>query len=154
MIEEGRIVHEVRYPHPIADVWQALTDPAALAAWLMPNDFSLAVGRRFRFDAAPGFGIIDAEVLEVAAPHVLRCRWTIDGTPTTVTFRLDRDGAGTILRLEHEGLAAGPGASFDDGWGHKLDHDLPLVLSGSRDRGAATDGPDGLAHHPDLEPRA
>ena len=26
-------------PHPPERVWQALTDPALLARWLMPNDF-------------------------------------------------------------------------------------------------------------------
>src|SRR5258708_14103951 len=34
-------------------VWRALTDPAELAAWLMPNDFSAREGARFRLDARP-----------------------------------------------------------------------------------------------------
>jgi DNA-binding transcriptional ArsR family regulator len=37
------------YPHPIEKVWAATTDPAALAVWLMTNDFELRVGKRFRF---------------------------------------------------------------------------------------------------------
>jgi len=152
VIEDGRVVHEVRYPHPVTAVWQALTDPAALASWLMPNDFDAAVGRRFRFDAAPGFGIVDGEVLDVDAPRLLRCRWTIDGMPTTVTFRLRADGTGTVLRLEHDGLPPGPALSFDGGWGSKLADDLGLVLAGTRDPAAAfTDR--GLVRHPDLAPQ-
>ena len=53
MIEGDRVIHEARYPHPPERVWRALTDRAELAAWLMPNDFSLREGARFRFDARP-----------------------------------------------------------------------------------------------------
>ena len=35
------------YAHPIGKVWAALTDPAALAEWLMVNDFEPQVGKRF-----------------------------------------------------------------------------------------------------------
>lgn len=129
MIDGGRIVHEVRYPHPVAEVWHALTDSAALAAWLMPNDFAPEAGHRFRLDARPEFGFIDGEVIDVKPPHLLRCRWTVEGVPTTLTIWLEADGAGTVVRLEHSGLPTGPRASFDGGWGSKLGHDLVLVLA-------------------------
>ena len=48
MIDGDRVVHEVRYGHPVQAVWHALTDPAELAAWLMPTDFAPEPGRRFR----------------------------------------------------------------------------------------------------------
>jgi uncharacterized protein YndB with AHSA1/START domain len=51
----------VVYPHPIDQVWAALTSSAALAAWLMPNDFQPEVGHTFTFTTkpAPGFdGIV------------------------------------------------------------------------------------------------
>ncbi|MGH9019056.1 MAG: SRPBCC family protein, partial [Acidimicrobiales bacterium] len=99
MIRDGLVVHRTRYPHPVPAVWEALTDPAALAAWLMPNDFAPVVGHRFRLDSRPGFDVIEAEVLDVEPRHLLRCRWTIDGVPTTVTFRLEADGDGTVLEL-------------------------------------------------------
>ena len=134
MIDGDRVVHEVRYPHPVPAVWQALTERAALAAWLMPNDFAAMAGHRFRLDARPEFGFIDGEVLDVAPPHLLRCRWLVEGTPTTVTIRLRPDGHGTLLQLEHVGLRAGPRGSFDGGWGDKLRHDLPTVLAGGREQ--------------------
>jgi uncharacterized protein YndB with AHSA1/START domain len=131
VIEGGRIVHEMRYPHPVQAVWHALTDPASLSAWLMPTDFVPAVGRRFTLDARPEFGFIDGEVLDIRPPHLLRCRWTVEGVPTTVTIRLQADGTGgTLLRLEHAGLPDRPGTLFDGGWGAKLTHDLELVLNG------------------------
>jgi len=152
VIEGERIVHEVRYPHPVSAVWRALTDRPELASWLMPNDFAPAVGARFRFDAAPGFGYVDGEVLVVDPPHILSCRWVIEGRPTTVTFQLHADGGDTVLRLEHEGLEAGPAASFDGGWGSKLDYDLPLVITGGRDPAAVVER-GGLLQHPALPAR-
>ncbi len=135
MIDGDRVVHEIRYPHPVAAVWDAVTEQAALAAWLMPNDFAAAAGHRFRLDARPEFGFIDGEVLDVAPPHLLRCRWLVEGTATTVTIRLQAEGNGTLLRLEHTGLPAGPRGSFDGGWGDKLRHDLAAVLAGHDPRG-------------------
>jgi uncharacterized protein YndB with AHSA1/START domain len=150
MIDGDRVVQEHRYPHPVEAVWHALTDPDALAAWLMPNDFALVVGHRFRLDARPEFGFIDGEVLEVAPPTLLRCRWTVDGVPTTLTVRLQAEGDGTLLRLEQAGLGPEKGANFDGGWGEKLGRDLELVLAGARDP-ARTRLDGGLYRHPDLE---
>jgi uncharacterized protein YndB with AHSA1/START domain len=150
VIDGDSVVHEVHYAHPVEAVWQALTDPAALAAWLMPNDFAPAVGHHFRLDSRPDFGFIDGEVVEIDPPHLLRCRWTVDGVPTTVTVRLRADGRGTLLRLEHVGLGPEPSASFDGGWGSKLHHDLGLVLAGDRDP-ARSRVDQGLYRHADLE---
>ena len=66
-------------PYPIDVVWQALTDPAALADWVMPVEgFAPVVGQRFRFLAkpVPGWdGVINCEVLTVQAPERLVIRW-------------------------------------------------------------------------------
>ena len=138
MIDGDRVVHEIRYPHPVQAVWRALTDPASLSAWLMPTDFAPAAGHRFRLDARPEFGIIDGEVVDISPPHLLRCRWTMQGVPTTVT-----------VRLEHAGLPEGLNASWDGGWGAKLAHDLALVLAGTRDP-ARSRVEEGLHRHPEL----
>ena len=47
----AELLFEVTYPHSPERVWRALTDPKALAAWLMPNDFAPVVGHRFTFRA-------------------------------------------------------------------------------------------------------
>jgi uncharacterized protein YndB with AHSA1/START domain len=119
--EQGSVVHEVRFPHPVERVWDAIVDPDALAQWLMPNDFEPRVGHRFHFDAGPPRGEIEAEVLEVDAPHRMRLRWMIDDTPTTVTITLRADDGGTVLRLEHAGIPSDPRPDFDTGWVEKFE---------------------------------
>ncbi len=128
MIDGTRVVHEVRYPHPPERVWRALTDPAELSAWLMPNDFTAEEGARFRLDARPDhLEPFDCEVLEMDPPRRLRTRWVVGGEPTTVTFELRAD---------------------DGGWGAKFTIDLRDVLDGGRDPAAATRDATGLTHHP------
>lgn len=68
------------YRHPTDDVWAALTDPRALAEWLMPvTDFELRVGERFRFQFDPErlcpTGIVDCEILEIDPPRRIVWSW-------------------------------------------------------------------------------
>ncbi len=95
------------YPHPRERVWRALTDSAALAEWLMPNDFEPTVGHRFTFrtDPAPGFdGIVHCEVLELAPPERLRFTWRGGPLDTVVTFDLAAVGDGTRLTMTQDGF--------------------------------------------------
>jgi uncharacterized protein YndB with AHSA1/START domain len=140
------IVHEVRYAHPIDAVWRAITEPTAIAAWLMANDFVAEAGRRFHLDASPSYGVVDCEVVDVEPPTLLRCTWMLDGVPSVVTIRLREDDGDTVLHLEHE-LAPQP-AVFDDGWGDKM-RQLGEVLAGERDPSESHPRPhDGLYAHP------
>ncbi len=96
------------YRHPRERVWAALTDPAALAEWLMPNDFAPVVGREFTFRTkpAPGFdGVVHCRVLEMNPPE--RMVWSWNGGPieTTVTFTLEELGdGGTRLQARQVGF--------------------------------------------------
>jgi uncharacterized protein YndB with AHSA1/START domain len=150
VIDGDRVVHHARYPQPVPTVWEALTDPKALAAWLMPNDFVPIVGHRFQLDSRPGMGFIDAEVLEVDAPRFLRCRWTIEGVPSEVTIKLHDDAEGTRLELEHIRLSSSMRADFDGGWDEKLVRELVTVLNGRRDP-ALSQIDDGLYRYPHEE---
>src|SRR5689334_21523554 len=105
------ITVEVELPYPQAEVWQALTDPAALAEWLMPvRDFAPVVGTRFTFTAKPmpGWdGIVHCEVTEVEEPHRLAYTWQGSRmrAVTTVRWQLSTvDSAATHLRLDHTGF--------------------------------------------------
>ncbi len=85
----------VTYPHPIDQVWAALTSSEALSAWLMPNDFRPVVGHRFTFRTkpAPGFnGIVHCQVLVLRAATPDRLVLAGGKIDTTVTFSLDRGG--------------------------------------------------------------
>jgi uncharacterized protein YndB with AHSA1/START domain len=126
------IEHEAVYPHSPERVWRALIDPTELAAWLMPNDFAPVVGREFKLETgAPEIGTIQAEVLEIDEPRLLRCRWSGVFGDTEVTYELTPEGDGTRLRVRHDGWDDPPAAEragFDDGWKQKLDEDIPRVL--------------------------
>ena len=128
--DEGGVVHEVRFAHPVERVWSAIVDPAALAQWLMPNDFEPRVGHRFHLDGGPPRGLVEAEVLDIDPPRRVQWRWMIDDVATTVTITLRADGDDTLLRLEHTDLPSDPRPRFDRGWVEKFD-DLALLLSGA-----------------------
>src|SRR5688572_11649013 len=108
------------YPHAPEKVWVALTDPRALAEWLMPNDFEPRVGHRFRFqvDPMPGCGHVNlCEVLEVDRPRKLVYSWLPTAgagaarpgsKPATVTWVLEPENGGTRLTLVHDGLDVFP----------------------------------------------
>jgi uncharacterized protein YndB with AHSA1/START domain len=113
------VIVECDLAEPPAKVWKALTEPALLAAWLMPNDIRPEVGARFTFqaDADAGGSDIACEVLAAEPPHLLRYRWRGDDADrdagnhaldSTVTFVLTEtaDG-GTHLRLVHDGFPIG-----------------------------------------------
>lgn len=126
------IEHEAVYPHSPERVWRALVDPTELAAWLMPNDFAPEVGREFKLETgADEIGTIEAEVLEIDEPRLLRCRWSGGFGDTEVTFELAAEADGTRLRVRHDGWSEPPAAEragFDDGWKQKLNQDIPRVL--------------------------
>ena len=105
------VVVEVDLPHPGKAVWAALTDPVALAEWMMPvTGFAPVVGTRFTVHAkpVPGWdGVVHCEVTEVDEPNRLAYTWhgsRMRGT-TTVTWQLTGlDDGGTRLRLDHQGF--------------------------------------------------
>src|SRR5690349_5269433 len=104
------ITVEVDLPYPPAEVWLALTDPTALAEWLMPvENFAPVVGQQFtlRSKAMPGWdGIVHCEVTEVDEPCRLAYTWRGSKMrrPTVVTWQLSEVDTGTHLRLEHSGF--------------------------------------------------
>jgi uncharacterized protein YndB with AHSA1/START domain len=100
-------------PYPPTRVWKALTDPDLLARWLMPNDFKLAVGHQFTFKNFPipavkFGGTVYCEVLDFEVERRLRISWVDrgeeNGLNSTVTWRLEPEGNGTHLLLEHDGF--------------------------------------------------
>ena len=136
----GIIQREIVFPQPREDVWRALTDSAALAEWLMPNDFEARVGHRFTFRTQPnpqaGFdGIVQCEVLECAPPSQLAYSWAGGGIDTRVSYRLEPDGGGTRVFFEQSGFdlsqpwgdTALRGAEF--GWTRMLER-LAGVIAG------------------------
>jgi uncharacterized protein YndB with AHSA1/START domain len=103
------------YDYPTQLVWRAVTDPVLVPRWTAtgrggaPEGFEPVVGNRFRFvgRAVPGWdGIVRCEVLEVAAPSLLRYTWQgAEGeVPSEVTYELDRVPTGTRFTYRHTGF--------------------------------------------------
>lgn len=120
---------ERTYLHPLADVWQVLTDASALGAWLMETDFSPVIGREFRMWCDDGRGGTDlylCKVLELDPLHRMVWSWVLDGQQaagqTLVEFRLEKVPAGTRLSVRHTGDRDPQGIDkFKSGWPAKLD---------------------------------
>jgi uncharacterized protein YndB with AHSA1/START domain len=107
---KGSIRRELRFPQSRDAVWEALTDPEALAEWMFPNDFEAREGHRFAFRVPPK-PEIEFEGLEVRG-EVLRCRppeeltfsWIAGEVDTRISYRLEADGTGTRMFFEQTGF--------------------------------------------------
>lgn len=133
---------EVWLPRSPEVVWVALTDPRALAEWLMPNNFEPRVGHTFRFhvDPMPGSsGISECKVLEVVEPSRLVYTWTVlpkvadaaPPPPMTVTWSLAPERDGTRLVLEQTGIDVLNWwwrFSMSMGWNRMMKKLLPKVM--------------------------
>lgn len=114
------------YPHPVEKVWQALTDPTAISAWLMPCDFSPEIGHRFtiRGNASETWrGWTQCRVLEL--DPFKRMEWQWESTdleePTRVSFELEAVEGGTRLTLHHSGVSTSTDIkSLTQGWPEKF----------------------------------
>jgi len=113
-------------PHPVEEVWRALTDAESISDWLMAtSDFEPRVGAVFRMKTgrlAPD-GWVRAEVLELVAPHRMVWAWSVDtAAPTTVTFELTPVTDGTRLRLTHVGdIDPAIGGLLQEGWPTRIE---------------------------------
>ena len=141
----------VDYPHSMAKVWRALTDPALIPLWTStgaggrPEGFAPVAGTKFRLIAAPkpGWnGIVDCEVLEVDEPRLLRYSW-VDGNGgevTLVAYQLQPHAGGTRFTYEHTGFTGVGGIFMAQLLGHvrrkMLRVGLPAVLDDLDEDGA------------------
>jgi uncharacterized protein YndB with AHSA1/START domain len=119
----------------MASLWEAIATSAALAEWLMPNDFQPKVGHKFTFRCAGhGRGWIESEVLECSPPRRLVFTWIDrdDGEPMRVEIELRPEGSGTMLSLSHTGPTEPTNASsLKNGWPRKFEA-LRALIARSR----------------------
>jgi uncharacterized protein YndB with AHSA1/START domain len=138
------IVIDMFYPHPVQQVWDALTSSDALEAWLIPNDFEPRVGHRFTFRTTPDHqwdGVVHCEVVALDKLQRIAYSWHNGMLATLVTFTIEPAEGGTHLRLEHSGFASSGKAGLTirdmlaSGWNSRvLRERLPAFLNQQADK--------------------
>jgi uncharacterized protein YndB with AHSA1/START domain len=132
MAEPGKIEMSQFINHPPADVWRALTDPAIHAKWWAAGDVKAAVGHRFTLDMGL-WGKQPCEVLAVEVGRLLQYSFAPGTLDTTITWRLEPEGSGTRLHLEHAGfdldspLAKAAFEGMGGGWPKVLQRISPAI---------------------------
>ena len=78
------------------DLWDALTNPERLPRWFLPISGDLKVGGNYQLEGNAG-----GKINRCDRPEVLEVTWECGGNVSWVNIRLEPDGVGTRLTLEH-----------------------------------------------------
>lgn len=93
----ARVVVAVRtYATDREDLWDALTNRERLPRWFLPIEGDLKLGGRYQLKGNAGGTITRCD-----APAALDVTWEFGGGMSWVKVRLDPEGTGTRLTLEH-----------------------------------------------------
>jgi uncharacterized protein YndB with AHSA1/START domain len=124
---------ERRYAHPIERVWDALTQPERLVAWLGEAELDLAEGGALKItwlntDDEGNTAVYNARITRLEPPHVLEWDGDIHGR---LLWELTADGDdATVVKLTNWTPAPdGMGPKVAAGWDIHLDH-LATALDG------------------------
>ncbi len=135
------IITEHKINAPIEKVWKAITDQEVMKTWYFDmDDFELKEGKVFNF-YEPGTEKRyhhQAEILEIIPHQKLKHSWAypeFSNQKTTVTWELQSDGSGTLVRLIHDHIDRfgnlGENFSreaFTDGWNGIITQSLKPYL--------------------------
>ena len=119
---------ERELPHETEKVWRALTQSHLIGEWLMPTEFTAAVGEKFVMRA--DWGEVRGEVLAVEEERLLSYTWNGPGLESTVIWTLEPLARGTLLRLRQTGIPVENKLAYHGaktGWPRFLDR-LETVL--------------------------
>jgi uncharacterized protein YndB with AHSA1/START domain len=85
------------YDAPVADVWDACTNPERIPRWFLPVSGDLREGGRYQVQGNAG-GLIE----ECEPPRRFAATWEFGGQVSWIELRLsEAAGGGTRLELEH-----------------------------------------------------
>ena len=128
-------------------VWEALTEPALLKAWLANAEFEGAVGGKVHLVWPGGEGEMHGIVLEFDPCSALEYSWSESEISSTVLrFEVEPAETGSTLRLLHRGTTPKDAIGFGAGWQAHLEA-LDWVLAGKD-----TSDFDGDARYTELQP--
>ena len=112
--ERHRLRIERRYPHPVAKVWRAITDPAELSGWFPARvETELAVGAKMTFTFPEQQPETNGTITELDPPNVFGFDWGGE----LLRWELHADGPdATVLVFTHVFDDRTRAASFAAGW--------------------------------------
>ncbi|MDQ3689385.1 MAG: SRPBCC family protein [Chloroflexota bacterium] len=120
-----------RLAHAPPRVWAALTETEQIARWFMPGTVEPRIGGHVKFESEEEGGTL-GEVMMWNPPRQLEYSWLRAGGAgprSVVAWRLEADGDGTLLTLEHRGVDNETASGYGAGWHDFLDR-LPRHLAG------------------------
>lgn len=133
--ETATLTYHRRLPHPIAEVWAAITDPARRADWFGETTIEPRTGGTITMLPADPPAADDAKrmtgrILVWDPPHVFEHEWhqRIIGDGV-VRYELEEDGEATVLTFTHHGMTVPNAKGFAPGEHAFLDR-LESHLSG------------------------
>jgi uncharacterized protein YndB with AHSA1/START domain len=118
-----------RYEAPVADVWDAWTNPERTHRWLGTVSGDLREGGEAQLVMTEEI-TVPCRITVCEPPRRLAVIWAHPGEPESAAeIRLRADGAGTVLELEHARLRVGDAVGYGYGWEDFLDR-LAALLAG------------------------
>jgi uncharacterized protein YndB with AHSA1/START domain len=129
--DDGHVVRmSRRYAAPVADVWDAWTDPERASRWLGAVSGDLRAGGEALLVMTEDIKV-PCRITVCDPPHRLAVTWRHPGEPESAAeIRLRADGDGTILELEHARLRAADAVGYGYGWEDFLDRLAALLAGG------------------------
>lgn len=148
---DGSVRLERTLPVAVEEVWDALTDPARLRAWLAPVEGSPGAGDTFvlRMNEAE---TATCTVTVWRPPHELRLTWDYTGEgPSELHVELSEVDGGTLLALSHTRIRVDV-VQYGAGWHVHLDR-LARHLGTAGGQAFGCEDEDFMAAYRALEPR-
>jgi uncharacterized protein YndB with AHSA1/START domain len=147
--EARTVVLRRRYDAPLADVWDAVTDPVRISRWFLPVSGDLRLGGTYQLEGNAG-----GEIVRCEPPKRFTVTWFMgepkEGDVSQVDVQLSEVDGGTTLLLEHVATVPpefwdqfGPGA-VGVGW------DLGLIGLGAHLRGEILGTPEEMEKSPEM----
>ena len=95
--QPARVVSGARtYAAETGEIWDALTNAKRIPRWFLPITGDLKMGGRYQLEGNAG-----GEITRCDSPEALDLTWEYAENVSWVTVRLEPDGEGTRLTLEH-----------------------------------------------------